>query len=135
MKFAANRGLQARIDGKPIYGVNCSQATPYPGSVTWIRVPGVPRLTGVGALAALEAASIVSRLDELKVARFRFERSTITVRGEPLPLLSDGDATARSTIITVKTPAEFSVASVSTVEVSVAVKASIFGPGAVGVEG
>jgi hypothetical protein len=50
-----------------------------------MRAAGVT-LTAAGPLLSLVAASIVSRLAEEKLPKL--DRSTTTVRGSPLPLLS-----------------------------------------------
>jgi hypothetical protein len=63
------------------------------------------------------------------------DKSTTTVRADPLPLLSVGEATARSSTITTTDPSAFSVANVSTVVESVAVNCNISGPGELSVEG
>jgi hypothetical protein len=114
------------------YGFKTSQLVPYPGKVTVMREAGVT-FAATGPVLALVAASIVSKLAELKLPSP--DTSTTTVRGEPLPLLSVGEATARSSTITTTDPSAFSVARVSTVVVSVADNSSIFGPGELGVEG
>jgi hypothetical protein len=114
------------------YGFNSNHATPYPGIETVMRAAGVTA-TATGALLALLAALMLSKLAELKFPRL--ETSTITVRGAPLPLLSVGKATAWSSTITVTNPSAFFVASVSTVVVSVAESSRIFGPGDAGVDG
>ena len=90
-------------------------------------------LTATGPLLALVVELILSKLAELKFPRL--EVSTNTVRGAPLPLLSVAEATAWSSTITVTEPSAFSVASVSTVVVSVAVSIRIFGPADASVEG
>ena len=70
---------------KSLYGFNTSQAVPYPGKLTVIREAGVV-LVATGPVLALVAASIVNRLPELNLPRL--DKSTTTVRGAPLPLLS-----------------------------------------------
>ena len=114
------------------YGFNTNHATPYPAIETVIRAAGVT-LAATGALLALLAALMLSKLAELKFPRL--ETSTITVRAAPLPLLSVGEATAWSSNITVTEPSAFFVASVSTVVESVADNSRISGPGDAGVEG
>ena len=115
-----------------LYGFNTSQPVPYPGKLTVKNEPS-GTATGTGPVLTFVAASIVSKFAELKLPHP--DKDSTTVRGDPVPLLSVGEATARLSTITTTDPSAFCVASVSTVVVSVAVDSSIFGPGELGVEG
>jgi hypothetical protein len=116
------------------HGFSISHATPYPPSVTVIRAVGIALSADcTGPIVGLVDASIVSMLAELKFPSP--DKSTITVRGAPVPLLSVAEATAWSSTITITDPSAFFVASVSTVVVSVAVNCKMSGPAEAGVDG
>src|SRR5271157_34328 len=128
-RVQAIQPLSAANSGHVLHGVSVKKLTPYPFRVTVRRDAGV-MVTGAGPLIGLVFASIVTWLALEKFPSA--ERSRITVRGSPVPLLSEGACTAWSATMMTTAPSSRFTASTSTVVVSVTFSAKMFCPGGLG---